>query len=245
MPYDAMILAPNFEPATALWYPWLTQELSAKLQQKGLDVVVLAGSAVVRDNVWSQIQSFQPRLILGVGHGNEDVYTGQNYDIIFQKCSYDPALIASRNFAPVSCLVGINLLPDMQTKGLGAGLGEDVDYAFWYSNPSDPLHDPILALFTQSEFSYSYALAEGKTHDQSHQVMYDAYYAAARQAQPHIADTLKTDANHRIAFGNPDWTIGEGQPPQPPSGPKIVMDGYLAIGPKLKLPIHLEGTIEE
>jgi hypothetical protein len=240
-----MILAPKFEKATELWYPWLTSYLPGILDDLGLTYVILAGATVNRETVWNEIRAHGPRLILGVGHGNETTYTGQDYETIFLSCNYPPELLEGRNFSPVSCLVGLDLVPDMERKGLGAGLGEDIEYAFWYTSGVDPLQDPTLGSFVKSEFTYTMALGQGIPHAAAWQVMRGAYYKAAESQPPHVASTLKKDADHRLKFGDEDWRLVEGEPPEPPQEKKIVLDGYLSLTKTLKFPIHLEGVLEE
>jgi hypothetical protein len=242
MTFDVLILAPDFEIATHLWYPWLTEVLGPKLINLGIPTTYLLKDMVTQDYVFQTIQRENPKLIAGVGHGNVDVYTGHLYNVIWQVSSYPDWTVQNRNFCPVSCLVGQKLLPDMVRKGLGAGLGEDIEYAFWYSNANDPLHDPILALFTNSEFVYEIQLAMGDTSEIAYEKMKKAYYDAAKNTYPHIADTLISDADHRLLFGNPDWKLKEVPPSPPPPSPKqkITLDGYLNVF-GYKFPIHLEG----
>lgn len=240
-----MILAPKFETATELWYPWLTSYLPKILDEQGLTYVILAGASTNRETVWTEIRAHEPRLILGVGHGNEDVYTGDQYDEIWRTCNYPTDLMTGRGFSPVSCRVGVRLVPDMVSKGLGSGLGEDVDYAFWYTSGADPLQDAVLGSFTKSEFTYAIALGQGYVHAASHDIMKRAYYKAAEGQAPHVASTLKKDADHRLKFGDDNWKLVGGEPPQPPQERKIVLNGYLSIGDVVKFPIHLEGVLEE
>ena len=244
MQADVLILAPKFELATEEWFPWLAEYLFNGLRDAGLDVICMQGDAVTQAQVFHTIQDYEPKLILGVGHGNASVYTGQNYNVIWRSGQYPNATIAGRNFSPVSCLVGLDLLPDMVARGLGAGLGEDIEYSFWIDQGKPPLEDPTLALFTKSEFTYAFALAEGYTHDQARQIMLKAYYAAAETAYPHIASTLINDADHRLAFGDGAWKLVEGNPPEPPAQGKIHLQGYVNVW-GLKFPIQLEGILEE
>jgi len=213
----ALILAPRFDVATASWHPWLIQYLAPQLQARGVDAVILEKNDVVREKVWEVLSRDQEiKIILGVGHGSETTFTGQNLNEIFVACRYPPELIASRNFAPVSCLVGRKLLPDMVQKGLGAGLGETVEYVFYIQPFVDPLSDWVLALFTKSEFTYALRLAEGYRSAEAHAEMIRAYYNAARRVEdkdPEIAYALEYDADNRVHFGDPNWQLVPAPPP--------------------------------
>jgi len=190
----ALIIAPCFEIATQEWYPWLVYYLAPQLKARGVEPVLVQGDKATRENVWKLLTDEEIRAILGVGHGNDNVYTGQNYDEIFVSCQYPSETIRNRCFAPVSCLVGRGLLPDMVEKGLGCGLGEITVYVFYFQPGVDPLQDWVLALFTKSEFVYAISLAEGKTSGEAHAAMIKAYYDAAdkiRDIDPEIAYTLQ------------------------------------------------------
>lgn len=213
-----LVVAPHFELATHEWFPWLTIYLKNQLEAKGVEPVILAEDDAVKEKVYEALKDPEVKALVGVGHGNENVFTGQNYDYIFVTCNYPPELIKGKNFAPVSCLVGAGLLPDMEVKGLGAGLGEIIEYVFYAQVGVDPLHDWILALFTKAEFSYILSLAEGKTHIEAHAIMLKEYYKNAdmiRNDDPEIAMTLILDADNRRAFGDPNWRLVEAPTPPP------------------------------
>jgi len=252
-----LILAPNFDGATYYWHSWLTRVLTKYIRERGHVPVVLQYDEVSRGKVWETLEKEEIDAIAGVGHGNKDVYTGQFFESIFRSCQYPPELIKKRNFAPVSCLVGVNLLPDMVKKGLGAGIGEDVEYAFVASRGKKPLEDPNLARFTESEFTYWIALCEGKTHKEAHEMMIKAYEDAAKDATPHVRAVLLNDAKHRLRFGNEDWKLSPPEPGQPPEEGEYELaaettlpersgygEGYLKIG-RFRLPIKLALVLDK
>ncbi len=214
----ALISAPAFELATKEWYPWLVYYLAPQLKARGVEPVLVQGDKAIRENIWKLLEDEDIKAIFGCGHGNDNVFTGQNYDEIFVSCQYPGHLIENRCFAPVSCLVGRGLLPDMVNKGLGCGLGEITVYTFYLQPGVDPLQDWILALFTKAEFVYAISLAEGKTSGEAHALMVKAYYENAdkvRDIDPEIAYTLEYDADNRHHFGDPNWKLVEGPPPAP------------------------------
>lgn len=214
----ALVVAPDFEIATMEWRPWLKHYLKPHLEARGIQVVLLEKDDAVREKVWGALSDSDVKAIFGVGHGDADTYTGQNYDPIFKACGYPDYTIKDRCFAPVSCLVGQHLLPDMAQKGLGCGLGEVTTYVFYFQPGVDPMDDQILALFTSAEFVYAISLAEGKESAEAHALMVKRYYENAekiRDIDPEIAYTLEYDADNRLHFGDPHWRMVEGPPPQP------------------------------
>jgi len=214
-----LILAPKFDTATALWYPWLIHEYPKPFEDHNVEVIVLRKEEDVKDKVHETILEHEVDAILGVGHGHYAIFTGQKMEVIFRACAYDKKLVKDRNFAPVSCYVGRELLPDMVKKGLACGLGEVTTYSF-AAIGGDPLKDPILALFTKSELQYWKSLLAGKTHREAWFEMKQAYYAAADSCKyPHVAALLRKDADNRKKFGDDNWRLVEA-PPGPPSPPQ-------------------------
>lgn len=213
-----LIVAPDFDLATRAWHPWLLDYLRPQLESRGVEVVAAEGGEAVRERVWQILSDPEVKALFGCGHGDDKTFTGQQLDEIFVACKYPEELVAGKCFAPVSCLVGRKLLPDMVEKGLGCGLGETVIYVFYLQPGVPPLEDWILALFTKSEFTYAICMAEGCASGEAHARMIKAYYDSAdrvREIDPEIAYTLEYDADYRLHFGDAEWRLVEAPPPPP------------------------------
>jgi len=228
-----LLFSPNFEIATERWQPLQSQIYSYLAQKDGFDLDELLGNQDTQANAWNEA----PNCLIGVGvgHGNDDTFTGQNYDtLVSVALTHSMELFKGKVFAPVSCLVGNKLLPTMaQNYGLGAGLGETVEYTFAYDPNKDPQYDEITWLFISAEAHFLHALALNYSSQKAYQFMLDAYEKNAQRIEndhPDIAQWLRYDAKYRAFFGSGDWRVNPDQPepqepipdpeiPEPPSPP--------------------------
>jgi len=216
-----LIFNPAFEDATKLWHPWMFK-LADIIKAAGHTPVLLSADQDTVSNMLNALADPEVRAMAGHGHGNATTFTGQNYDILFTVCRYNAGLIKTRNFSPVSCLIGNELLPDMVQKGLGCGLGMLKEYVFYWGG-ADPLQDTILQNFTLSEFEYWKALVNGYTHGGSWEKAKAAYLDRAnRIGCVPVSEALKQDAMMRSVFGDRNWMLAAAPstpPPAPPAPP--------------------------
>jgi hypothetical protein len=210
-----LLFSPNFEDATARWQPQQSQIYGYLSQKDGFDLDELLKEKDTRENAWNEM----PNCIIGVGvgHGNEQDFTGHNYDtIVSTVLTTSMELFRGKVFAPVSCLVGNKLLPTMANNyGLGAGLGETVEYTFAYNPNKDPEYDEITWLFISAEAHFLHALALNYSSQKAYQFMLDAYEKNAQRIEndhPDVAQWLRYDAKYRAFFGANDWRVDPSQP---------------------------------
>ena len=67
-------------------------------------------------------------IIIGVGHGDVDVFTGQNEAIILEVGKYDPGEVKGKVIKLLSCQCGVELGPDLVKNGCAAFMGYKDDY---------------------------------------------------------------------------------------------------------------------
>ncbi len=169
------------------------------------------------------MRDFNPHMVDGVGHGNDQVFTGDQGREIYTQGDACCAELAGRAFVPVSCLVGNGLLPYMVDKGLGCGLGEITEYWFGTDPSEPPESDHMVGWFQWSEFAYKSEICVG--HDATAafanmSASYEAHAAAADSTDPDVADLLRYDLLNRKSFGSPAWVVGKIEPPpEPPTPP--------------------------
>ena len=70
----------------------------------------------------------QADIIIGVGHGDIDVFTGQNEAIILEVGKYDPKEIEGKVIKLLSCQCGVELCPDLVANGAACAMGYTDDY---------------------------------------------------------------------------------------------------------------------
>jgi len=70
----------------------------------------------------------QSDIIIGTGHGDVDVFTGQNESIILEVGKYDPREIEGKVIKLLSCQCGVELVPDLVENGAACAMGYTDDY---------------------------------------------------------------------------------------------------------------------
>jgi uncharacterized C2H2 Zn-finger protein len=222
---DAVLVAPYYDPATRFWNPYVARWLRRQLEQRGFSVEVLWADDAVKEKYDAAVA--RGRLILGAGHGNEGVFTGQ-YHAVLESAPVPEGKYDGKCFAPVSCLVGKKLLPDMESKSKQfCGLGELTEYIF-VANPyvehkgDDIWEDKWLGWFLDAEYTFALSLADGKTAGEAYDAMIRRYYENADKVEKEDFETayyLRYDAYWRKFFGDRNWSVQPSGPPQPPPCP--------------------------
>ena len=97
-----------------------------------------------------QLSAPQSDIIIGMGHGQEDAFTGQNEAVILEVGKYDPREVSGKVIKLISCQAGLVLGPDLVRNGALA-VGAYKDDFVWVmdadlaSQPwADPLATPVL-----------------------------------------------------------------------------------------------------
>jgi len=72
----------------------------------------------------------QSDIIIGCGHGDVDVFTGQNEAIILEVGGYDPREVKGKVIKLLSCQCGVELVPDLVANGAACAMGYIDDYVW-------------------------------------------------------------------------------------------------------------------
>ena len=72
----------------------------------------------------------QSDVIIGVGHGDRDAFTGQNEAVILEVGKYDPKEVRGKVIKLVSCQCGVELVPDLVANGAACAMGYTDDYVW-------------------------------------------------------------------------------------------------------------------
>jgi len=124
-----------------------------------------------------QLTAPQSDIIIGVGHGDEAVFSGQNEAIILEVGKYEPREVAGKLIKLLSCQTGVELGPDLVKNGAQAFLGYTDDYV-WVMDADfarRPWADKIAATSLMPVVDSINALLDGKTAKESFEVELEAY----------------------------------------------------------------------
>ncbi|GAI74105.1 unnamed protein product, partial [marine sediment metagenome] len=107
----------------------------------------------------------QSDIIIGVGHGGQDVFTGQNEAVILEAGQYSPREVRGKVIKLLSCQCGVILGPNLVKNGAACVLAYVDDYV-WVVDAdlaSTPWSDEMAATSLMPVIDGLNALLDGKT----------------------------------------------------------------------------------
>ncbi len=222
MPHEgvAQIVRPNFDEATS--YGAYYMGLAINYARGRLQIQDLFASDATKNNILAGLNELDPRFCYYVGHGNADVYTAQNQELVFQTCTLNEAMIG-RVWLLLSCSCGIRLAPDTVNKGADAVFAWDVDFS-WVAVGS-PETDIYARPFFEAINAISNALVDGRTTGEAYNISIqrfnDSIQFWTQSPDPYasmVIEHLLIDRDGMKLFGNAQARIVTGGPsPLPPT----------------------------
>ena len=148
--------------------------------ENGYTIFDNVAEAAMHDTVHQSIQTNDPFIFYGAGHGNETTFCGDQNNIIFT--TEDCDILIGRLVNLHSCSTGSRLGPEIIKKGGVSFLGYVKDWG-WLAeegvNPSDPDADPYDCIyakpFWESANQYMVSLFTGRETDKAYMECYEKY----------------------------------------------------------------------
>ena len=145
-------------------------------------------------------------LILGMGHGDSDIFTGQNEVILLEVGKYDPKLVEGRFIKLLSCETGQELGQDLINNGATGFQGYteeflwimDLDYILipW----SDPMAGKALLPVIRS----MQLILDGKTNQEAFQAEIDGFTINIEKEEDELLKScLEFDRDNAVMLGDP------------------------------------------
>lgn len=142
---------------------WMGMVLSS-LTWRGGTRRQLHGDYAISSQFTGATQSLDPSLVVGVGHGNSDTYTGQyiagGYSVLLTL--YNAGMMAGRVVYLLSCSTAQNLGPEMISKGAVAYAGYNLDFVWTVESPWSPATDRLAAPFGKASTMFPKVLVGGR-----------------------------------------------------------------------------------
>lgn len=229
-----LVLSPNFEPATQLAHPYFV-DFANKLEDR-YDVITLFNEDDNKRKVWDIINTEKPQSLFMIGHGDTNVTTGYNYDILFI-VGDAPDMSSFKVSVWLSCLMGRELLPWLvKERGLKSGIGWKEEYGF-FANLTDEF------IGTIEEAFYKLHIIDGVyTMQDVYDYIYRRYTELIKvweRTDPEVADWLRWDRDNMVLHGDKNaWIYKE------PVIEHQVLEAdatYKVLGDKVRL--HIFGTV--
>ena len=192
-----------------------------------------------------QLSAPQSDIIIGTGHGDRDVFTGQNEAVILEIGKYNPKEIKGKVIKLISCQTGVELGPDLVANGCAAFMGYTDDYV-WVVDAdlaSRPWADKMAATSLMPVIDGLNALLDGKTAREAFNIELDGYSRNIEIEEDElIKSCLEFNREHAVLLGNPEARIAKrpslplpfkliSPPPLPPSNILGLLTILLIPGP--------------
>ena len=153
-----------------------------------------------------QLTAPQSDIIIGVGHGDIDVFTGQNEAVILEVGNYDPREVKGKVIKLLSCQCGVALAPDLVRNGALAVQAYRDDY-LWVVDAdlaSRPWADELAATSLLPVIDGINALLDGKTARESLDIELSGYTRnAAVEEDELIKACLEFNRDNAVLLGDP------------------------------------------
>lgn len=152
----------------------------------------------------------QSDLIIGVGHGDVDAFTGQNEDVIWEVGKYDPKEVDGKVIKLISCQTGIRLAPDLVNNGAVAVQAYTDDYVFFMDADLSwrPWDDKLAASCLMPVVDGLNALLDGKTVRESLKIELEGYSANAEVEDDELMKScIEFNKRNAVLLGDPQAIV--------------------------------------
>ncbi|MDP2860670.1 MAG: hypothetical protein Q8N98_03050 [bacterium] len=140
-----LITRPRYEATTFYLFAWSKKIIEVAIA-KNLNVIDLKENRVNKKELTSVIEKTKPELIVLNGHGDADLITGQNGEVLI-KVGENEELLAGKIIYVLSCKTAQLLGLRSVAKGTKCYIGYKEEFLFVHKNLTKPLDDPWAGLF--------------------------------------------------------------------------------------------------
>lgn len=218
----------------------------------GYDITDLGSSLATKEDLELVIAEKAPLFLNGFGHGNVNVFTGQNTIPVITKGVNEEILSGMITYL-LSCLTGVELGPAIIAAGGWAYIGYTVSWTWMDEDGAgDPFQDKYAIGFYDGSNVIPIAIMNGLVAQNAKQVGYDKYtewidYWAASD-DPYAADCIQWllyDRDSCILLGDPGASLELPIPPkwidlksEPIRGVTILVDEVEYVTPATSIALE-------
>lgn len=208
-----LVTRPQYDLTTRYLFYWSTLYMQFA-KQKGFQVLDLDGKRANRKELTSIIKKIKPQLICFNGHGNYDLITGQDGEILV-KTKDNESLLVGAIINMLSCGSGKLLGPACLQKGALVFIGYQESFIFYYNNEetSNPLNDNRAKLFLEPANVTIRSLLKGHTAKEAYEKSQNLYsqniqkLLASNSPEAYLARYLIWDMRHQVCLGNQNVSL--------------------------------------
>jgi hypothetical protein len=170
---DVLSILPDFDRATEVGSKWLEKfhEICYK-DSNEQRLTFLKGDRAYEPNIWEIIKTSNPKVITLIGHGNHDVVTCQDHDVLFMRDERTKKMVKEKIIILLSCSTGkAGGIAEWLVKEAGAQavICYSENYIFLAG------HDVYESPFFESHCMGDFVIAHEGTVEEAVQKMYDTY----------------------------------------------------------------------
>lgn len=159
-----------------------------------------------------QLSAPQSDIIIGVGHGDKDIFSGFHKSIILEVGKYNPKEVSGKVIKLLSCLTGVELGPDLVQNGALAFMGYTDDY-LWVCDAdmaARPWADKMAATSLMPVMDSLNALLDGKTCREALEIELEGYRTNAEtESDELIKSCLLFNRENAILLGSEEARVRE------------------------------------
>jgi len=152
-----------------------------------------------------QLTAPQSDIIIGVGHGEKDAFTGQSEAIILEVGKYSPREVKGKIIKLISCQCGVELCPDLVANGAACAMGYADDFV-WICDAdlaSTPWSDKLAATSLMPVVDGLNALLDGKTAQEAFDIELEGYSRNAGVEEDELVKAcLEFNHDNAVLLGN-------------------------------------------
>jgi hypothetical protein len=182
---------------------WMQQLLIPKLKEQGYDYIDLYGD---KANYFDFKQAMQQCVMLsGSGHGNEEVFTGQNEQVLLDVKNVESKQIMYGKFGSfLSCSFG-NTAGEFAKSGTLGFFGYNRTYYFLVSYTDPRADDPISQKFFRSHFTFDITWLERRSSQEAFERCINAYNDQIAKTDDYtVVRYLIWDRDSAVFAGDPN-----------------------------------------
>jgi len=164
-----------------------------------------------------QLSAPQSDIIIGMGHGSVDAFTGQNEAVILEVGKYSPREVEGKVIKLLSCQTGVLLGPDLIKNGAQSFMGYLDDYVWICDSDlaSTPWSDELAATSLMPVVDGLNALLDGKTAKEAFEVELEGYLRnASVEENELLRSCLEFNHDNAVLLGDENARIRT-RPPMP------------------------------
>lgn len=210
-----LLTRPNHDPTTTYLYFW-SEAIIKQAKASNHQVIDLKGKRVTKFWFTCRVRCQKPQLVIINGHGDVDLTTGYDNQILVQ-VGVNESLLKNTIVYARSCSCAKKLGPACVAKGTKAFIGYDDEFVFMYDENSEdePKDDKTAALFLEPSNQTVISLLKGYSTQDANKVALDLYQNNIQQlstseATPRDSELLPYlywDMSHQKLIGDKNAKI--------------------------------------